>query len=156
MASVDAALKELTSLSQVLNKTSDDLTKHLNEVESALGTLKLGVSVWVTMRKENELSEPGNDGSRAQLTIVKMLGYGKYKNKWGLVFAEYCEDFFDGQYDQECFLRDAPREIRLAAVDKLPDLLKALIKKAAQVAEETMKKAGAAKEIAIGLSKNSR
>src|SRR6266705_2500335 len=130
MASVDAALKELTSLAQVLNKTSDDLTKHLTYVETALGALKLGVSVWVTLGKHNEISEPDTNGLRTPLTIVKMLGYSKYKNKWGLLFAEYCEEFFDGEYDQESFLRDAPREIRLAAVEKLPDLLKALIKKA--------------------------
>ena len=158
MATVDAALKELASAAQILNKTSDDLTRYLGEVESALVSLKLGVSVWVKLGEETELSEPTSDGlgQRTQLTIAKMLGYGKLKNKWGLLVAEYCEEFFDGQFDQECFLRDAPREIRLASVEKLPDLLKALIKKAKEIAEETTKRAGEAKAIAASLVENSR
>jgi hypothetical protein len=155
-SAIDSALKELASVAQVLNKTSDDLTKQLTEVEAALATLKLGVKTWVTMRKCSELSDPDNEGKRYQITIVQQLGYGRNNNKWGLLFMEYCEEWFEGEPDLLEFLRDAPREIRLLAVEKLPDLLNALIKEAKQITQETAKKAAEAKQIAAGLGKNSR
>jgi hypothetical protein len=153
---VDAALKQLASISHTLNEVSDQLSKHLVEVESALSAYKLGVSAWVELRKEKELSEPDNDGRRYEFTYVEMLGYGKYKGKWGLLAASYCEETFEGEFDQQHFLRDAPRETRLAAVEKLPNLLTALTKEAAQVAEEAAKKAEEARQIATGLGKKTR
>lgn len=153
---VDAALKQLTSVSHSLNQVSDQLSKSLADVESALSAYKLGVTAWVELRREKELSEPDSDGRRYEWTVVHRLGYGKHKGKWGLLVAAYCEETFEGEYDEEQFLRDAPRETRLAAVEKLPDLLKALAKEATQVAEEAAKKAEQARQIAAGLGKKSR
>ncbi len=149
---VDAALKQLASVSHTLNEVSDRLSKSLADVESALCAYKLGVSAWVELRKGKELSEPGSD----ECTVVHQLGYGKYKGKWGLLVACYCEETFEGEFDEEQFLRDAPRETRLAAVEKLPDLLKALTTEASQVAEEAAKKAEKVRQIAASLGKKTR
>ncbi len=153
---VDAGLRELASVSHSLNQASDQLSKSLADVESALGAYKLGVSAWVELHREKELSEPASDGRRYEYTVVQLLGYGKYKGKWGLLVASYCEEMFEGEYHEEQFLRDAPRETRLAAVEKVPGLLKALTENAAKVAEEAAKKAGKVRQIAAGLDKKIR
>lgn len=54
------------------------------------------------------------------------------------------------------FLRDAPREVRVAAIEKLPELLAALSSEAAKTADEVMKKTAAAKEVASALTKKPR
>ncbi len=153
---VDAALKQLASVSNSLNQASDRLSSHLTEVEAAISAYKLGVGAWVEIQREKEITDPDKDGRRYELTYVQLLGYGRYKGKWGLLVAGYCEETFDGEYHEECFLRDAPRHVRLAAVEKFPDLLKALTKEAAQVAEEATKKAEKARQIAASLGKNTR
>jgi len=152
---VDATLKQLASISQTLNEASDQLSKQIAEIESALNEYKLGITAWVELKKEKELTEPAEDGARLEVTIVEQLGYGKHKGKWGLLVTSYCEEF-DGENSNESFLRDAPRETRLAAVDKLPELLKALAQEGAKVTEEATKKAAQAKEIAAALSKKPR
>lgn len=156
MTKAEAALKQLASVSQTLNQASDELSQHLTEVESALNAYKLGVSAWVELRKETEPYEPDNDGRRYELTYVELLGYGKYKSKWGLLVAAYCEETFEGEYDQEYFLREAPRETRLAAVEKLPDLIARIAEEAAKVKEEATEKAVQAKQIAAALSRKNR
>lgn len=153
---VEATLKQLASISRSLNEVSDLLSKRIAEVEAALGEHKLGVEAWVELRKESQLSEPDDDGGRHPLTYVEQLGYGKYKGKWGLLVAGWCEETFDGQCDQEYFLRDAPREIRLAAVEKIPDLLEALAEKAARISQQAIKNAKEAERLAAGLSRKTR
>lgn len=70
----------------------------------------------------------------------------------GFSVAEYYDHEPDGT--RVVFLREAPRDVRLAAVDKLPDLLKKLVQKATEVANEATTKAESARQIAAGLSKN--
>jgi len=152
---LDDALKQLSAVSSSLNQASDKLSQHLAEVETSIGTYKLGVSVWIDLRKEKQWSDPGTDGRCYEWTAVDLLGYGKLKGKWGLLVASYCEETFEGDA-KECFLRDAPRDTRLAAVEKLPDLIKALTKEAAKVAEDATKKAERTRQIAAGLGKKSR
>jgi hypothetical protein len=152
---VGTTLKELASISQSLNEASDLLSTRIAEVEAALQGYNLGVEAWVEQQRE-AVSEPDNEGRRYELTVVTLLGYGQYQRKWGLLVVTYCEETFDGEYDEECFLREAPRETRLAAVEKLPTLLKALAEKAAKVSKEATRKAEEARQIAAGLSRKDR
>lgn len=154
---VDAALKQLASVSHTLNEVSDRLSKALADVESALSAYKLGVSAWVELGREKELSEPESDGRRYECTVVHLLGYGKHNGKWGLLIDAYCEETFDpSDPDKAQFLRDAPRDTRLAAAEKLLDLLKELTKEASKAAEQAAKKAEEARQIAAGLGKKTR
>ncbi len=150
---VEATLKQLASISQSLNEVSDLLSNRIAEVEAALREYKLGVEAWVDLARERETSK-ADDGRIYDLTCVQRLGYGKQNGKWGLLAVEYYEEF--DEEPEAIFLRDAPRETRLAAVEKLPDLLKALAEKAAKVSEEVTKKAEQARQIAAGLSKKAR
>lgn len=154
----EAALKQLASLSKSLNEASDHLNRQIAEIESALNAYKLGISAWVELKREQEQT-PGGDGKFYQLTHVEEFGYGKHNGKWGLLHSSYYEEFLDpgdAESVKTTFLRDASREIRLAAVEKIPELLSALSGEAAKITDAVLKKTAAAKEIAGALSKKPR
>jgi hypothetical protein len=146
--SVEATLGMLLSVSDSLNKASDFLTLRISEVESALARYKLGVEVWV----EIDRTDVG-DGN-PEYVWLRTLGYAKYSGKWGLLLSE-CE-LEDSENLRVLPLRESSRDARLAAVDKLPDLLKKLVQKATELADETTLKAEMAREIAAGLAQISR
>ena len=149
--SVKATLGMLVSVSDSLNKASDTLSEQILEVESALQRYKLGVEVWVNVHSWDIDAGVG----LPPITRVLCLGYGKSNGKWGLLVSESCDDEPAAE-GSVCFLRDAPRNTRLAAVGKLPDLLKELVQKATEVANEATAKAKIARQIAAGLTQMSR
>ncbi len=154
----EAALKHLASLSKSLNEASDQLNRQITEIESALNTYKLGISAWVELKREHEQT-PGGDGKFYELTHIEEFGYGKHNGKWGLLHSSYYEEFLDPgdpQSVKTTFLRDASREIRLAAVEKVSELLSALSGEAAKITDEVLKKTAVAKEIAGALGRKSR
>jgi len=153
---LDGTLNQLASISQSLNEASDLLSQRIAEVEAALREYKLGVEAWVELLREKE-EHTGTDGKGSLIvTRVQQLGYGKHNGKWGLLVAEWYDEFFEPSDVRSSFLRDAARDVRLAAVVKLPGLLKALAEKAAQVSGDAVKKAEQARRIAAGLSKKAR
>src|SRR5690348_17790672 len=124
---VETSLKQLSSLSKSLNEASDELSKQISAIESALNEFKLGVFAWAKepILMESELSEPDQQGQRYVVGYKYELGYGKHKGKWGLLVS-YGWDASDEQ--EFVFLRDAPRHVRIKAMDRIPDLLDVLIK----------------------------
>ena len=116
----DALLKNLTDLSRKLNEGSDLVSQRIAQLESALNELKLGVTAWVDVRVWKEmLDEP----SGQTIECEKSLGYFKYKGKWGLVLSEGHSALDDHEI---VFLRDASRDDRVEAVEKIPLLIKKL------------------------------
>lgn len=153
---VEASLKQLSSLAKTLNEASDELSRQITALESALNSYNLGVWVWVKepILTETELSEPDGEGHRYEVCYVHQLGYGKHKGKWGLVVGSFWDA--DPEEGQLTFLRDASREIRLKAMDRVPDLLEALAKELAVLTDEASKKAAEAKELSSALTKRAR
>jgi len=140
-AEVQASLRKLASLSHNLNEASDRLTAELNSVETAINKLKLGVGAWVEIR-----SEDTGDG----FTRICSLGYSKSKGKWGLVLYE-CLDGMD-EDGELTPLRDASRDLRIEAAEKLNALMEKLAKEAAETTEKVTKQAAETRKIASALS----
>src|SRR5690348_14909698 len=105
---VETSLKQLSSLSKSLNEASDELSKQISEIQSALNEFKFGVWAWAKepVLTESELSDPDEQGHQYQLNYIYRLGYGKHKGKWGLLIS-YSWEATDEE--QIMFLRDAPR-----------------------------------------------
>jgi hypothetical protein len=141
---IQASLRKLHSLSEDLNKASDELTAELNAVEDALNKLKLGVSAFVQLRQED-----AGDG----YTRIFMFGYYKLRGKWGLVQHEYIEGMEPDDDLGVVFLRDAPRDLRILAGGKLAELLTKIAENAAETTKNATLRAKEAKEIAASLSK---
>ncbi len=149
MTGVD--LNSLGSLAKSLNEASDALSKQIDEVEGALNKLKLGVWAWVELWRASEEWKGG--GGLREVTRVENVGYGKHQGKWRLLYSVSYDELPDPEYEQVYPLRDAPRMDRIDAVDRIPDLIKALEAKATEVAALAVKKAEEVKGLAAELQK---
>ena len=147
---VESTLKKLASVSQSLNQASDLVTSRIAEVEAALREYKLGVAARVDIRRWYDEGQYTDD-TWYRVGRTQCLAYGKKDGKWGLLTYIIAEE--SDEYEEFAFLREAPRDVRLAAIDKLPELLEALVEKAVQTTQEATKKAEKAGQIAAGLAK---
>lgn len=143
----DSSLRKLSRLSQSLNKISDDLSKALNAIEEAINSLNLGVSAWVRLN-----SEVCHDHNGSGYNSVTTIGYDRTRGKWGLLYASYLEETGPDPDDPPEFLRDAPRKVRIEAIEKLPELLEKLFESASAMTREAEISISKAQEIVTALS----
>jgi hypothetical protein len=115
--------QDLAALSQELNEASDDLAEQIAQAEKALNALKLGVTAWATISSWPSGPYGASEGCS--------IGYGKHNGKWGLKYLTWSDDFPES--DHSIPLREAAREDRISAIEKLPDLVKALEKRAREI-----------------------
>ena len=153
---VEASLKQLSVLSKSLNEASDELSKQISAIESALNQFKLGIWVWVhePLLIETERSDPDENGKQFEYNYYHQLGYGKHNEKWGLLVSYYWEGSDENM--KIVFLRDASRELRIKAIGKIPALLDVLAENMSELTQETTKKASEAKELAAALNNNKK
>lgn len=137
-----ATLQNLAALSQDLNDASDRLSEQVADAERALNALRLGVTAWVSLY-ERQVDIGASEPFWTNETVY--LGYGKHNGKWGLLYSTELDPFPNEAHVTP--LREAPREDRLYAVEKLPNLIKKLEERAQSVAEDARKKAAQVKEL---------
>lgn len=122
-------LDALSQLAPELNRATDLYTAELKEIEEQLNKLKLGIEIeldaWIqkgnSYTKEDERGEP-----LGVFHSAWTLGYGKYGRAWCLVVREYEVWTGNNEHTQESIvpLLEASRELRLAAAENIPGLLK--------------------------------
>lgn len=142
-------LSRLSTAAQTLNELSDQLTKEVTDIETALNRLNLGIWAYV-----NAVTlDSSDDGT---YTHGLQLIYGKSSGKWGFLVDEFREDVRNpDQGERETWpFKDAPREFRIKVVDKIPALLEALVKRSSEVASEITKKVRFAQELALTVNLN--
>jgi len=142
---IQANLKQLETSAHALNKLSDDLTKKVAEIEDTINGLNLGVTANVQI--ESWSDEEGTSSSRWR------LAYGKQSGKWGFVIEYLFEDhlsYANDEYSSWPF-KDSPREQRIKAVEKIPQLLEALVKTSSEVAEQISSKISYTESLAATL-----
>ncbi len=140
---VSASFQRLVAAATQLNAVSDELGRSIATLDDILKQLNLGVAIWVTVDEYCDAADPGRFVSRG-------LGYARAGSKWGIALRTitgYEQD--DPAYHtmDEWAFNDAPRAMRVAAVDKLPDLLEALAKAATTTAQEIQNKIGQAQAV---------
>jgi hypothetical protein len=130
-----------------LNDASDGLGVHVSQFDVALQTLNLGISTWIAIPGGWE--EP--DGSYCDWE----LGYDKINRRWGIALRALHGMRREGEVGsaEEWLFNDDPRAMRVQAVDKLPDLLRALCRKADDVTAEIEQKAMRAEQFVKGAQK---
>lgn len=124
-----AALDRARDVSARLATATDKLNVSLQQIETELAALNLGVTAAVEM--EQFEAAPG-------LTITKELRFGKADREWKLLY-ESGPDTGDPDNWSSTPLLNASRENRLLAVAHLPKLIKALV----DVAEKEIKNVSA-------------
>src|SRR5438477_2342628 len=133
---VSALLKQLSSASQTLSEASNKLTEQIKEIETALASYNVGIVTWVDLRRTSEEVEM-EKGNNLRVTRVDRLGYSKKYGKWGLFASSSIEEPEEFEW---WLLRDAPRELRILAVDAIPKLLEEMVSRAKQLTTDVRSK----------------
>jgi hypothetical protein len=138
--------KELADSSARLNSGSDELAKAIGPIDAALKKLNLGVPAWYDYRGSQD---PDPDGNYSYCSV----GYAKVGGKWGLALSAGSGSAYDERDNSETWLfNDAPRSMRIEALDYIPDLLEQLVKASNEVAEDLQRKAKHAHDLAEKIS----
>src|ERR1700677_2372080 len=133
---IDASknFSNLSKATSILNKASGELASAISQLDEMLQNLNIGLTAWLAFRS-HECESPEYD--------EEQLGYSKVSGKWGLAIRHIYGDPGEGREEVTgpWLFNDASRELRLLAVDKIPDLLELLAKVAAKTAEKVEEKA---------------
>lgn len=135
------AFGRLDGLAERLNSESNALNSTIELVESRLVALNVGLPVWLDHSLLNEEEPPGADKwGRTQKSVRLRLGFAKINGAWRLatsrvhVESGYYEGGSDGYEDSYTDdvqpLSAASREVRVLALEKLPDVVTALADRA--------------------------
>lgn len=158
MASSDSKITKIQTHFQTLscaatslNTASDELTKVIDVLDEALKKLNVGLAVWVTFSKWSD------DYDQGVMQISRythdQIGYCKVNGKWGIAIQRVSGDDA-GPDEPEGLLwlfNNAPRDMRLAAVDKIPNVIEELGKEAAKTAKIIQEKTNHVRELAAAI-----
>jgi hypothetical protein len=142
-AKVQASFQKLSSVATELNAVSDELGKCVTDLDAALKKLNLGVTTWLEIRSRED-DQTGDYSS-------DYLGYAKVGGRWGIALSKTTGNRNYGPDtgpDEEWVFNDGPRELRLASIAKIPELLNKLGDEATAMAEDVRNKLGEAQEVA--------
>jgi hypothetical protein len=123
---IKASCKELSVAATSLNETFDELGKSIEEMDSTLKELNLGITAWVHVSGRDE----------GETSWSHDIGYDRINDKWGIVIRTRSgSDRSPNQEEYEVWLfNDAPRRLRIEAVEKAPELCGKLVKEAESIA----------------------
>ena len=138
---VNDSLQSLFGNAQLLNEASDNLKKSIACLETSLKQLGLGIFAWVTISASND------GGAYSE----HKLGYAKIGPRWGLVIR--LEEGHEANPDSEVIemlpFNDAPRHLRLMAVEKIPELIEKLNTEAVATTTRINAKSSEVSQIAL-------
>lgn len=140
-ARLRSAFEQLSSAAHSLNTSTDELSKIFTSFDDALKKLNLGTTAWVTF-------DEGSD-ERGFYSYPDQLGYAKIASKWGLAIRQLKCDEHDGETEllQEWLIAEAPRALRIRAIDGLPDLVESLVSEVQRTSQRINEKLGVAREL---------
>jgi hypothetical protein len=144
LAKVQSSFQQLTEAATDLNSASDSLGRSISELDLALKKLNLGIRVWVTAQSDEE------DASYRR----KELGYAKVDGRWGIALRTVSGNYNDPDerdYIEEWLFNDAPRNLRIGAIGKIPELLAALSNEASETTKLIKGKLAEAEEVATAI-----
>jgi hypothetical protein len=143
-------LQKLSAAAAELNSASDELGKSIAAADEILKRLNLGVPAWYAF------AEDVDDEIRPTTSTRQLLGYARVNNKWGIALSILKEDLVGGRVyrDEEWLFADAPRWLRIKALDHLPKLLERLTEEAEKATGEIREKIKLAQTFAKSLKEH--
>jgi hypothetical protein len=119
---VQSSFQKLKGAATQLNAAADRFAKLIGEIDATLKPLNIGIDCWVKM---------GDGWDLGYSSGYDQVGYTKIEGKWGVALSSVTEDQ-NGEttYDGLWSFSDGPRELRLRAIDYIPQLLEALAEQA--------------------------
>jgi hypothetical protein len=140
-------LKQLSYAAEGLNNVSDIFNGEIKTIEEALASYNIGVSAWARACTLDEKALD-NDGAQIEYTRQISIGYDKRAGNWCLMASSFIPEWEDFS---EWILRDAPRDVRLVAIQGIPNLLEKLIEEAKKLTAEITQKTTEARALAVSL-----
>ncbi len=140
---VQASFTQLSSAAKDLNKASNELGQAITAIDNVLQRLNLGVPTWVKIHG-------GEDPYTGMGYWSRDVGYAKVGNKWGIALrtVEGDRNFPDEEQCESWLFNDAPRWLRIEGIEKIPDLLEALIKNTEETTQRIKSKIDQANQLA--------
>ena len=139
------SFKQLSETSTRLNTVSDEFSKAIAPIDAELKKLNLGVTAWHRYIGDGD----ENSGDFWE----RRIGYAKIAGKWGLALATVSGNIHYQEHEEEQWLfGDAPRAMRVEAVDHVPGLLEELVTQANKVASDLENKTQTARALALTIS----
>jgi hypothetical protein len=124
---LNKALSRAREVAAQLGPATDRLNTLIQAVETAIAELQLGVTAYVRMNPDDP-------------NWAHLLTFGKFSNDWQLLI-ESGPDGGDREDWSATPLRNMSRELRLQAVDLIPELIEKLIEEAASQVKAVQAKA---------------
>jgi hypothetical protein len=145
VAKIQTHFQTLSEVAFTLNSASDELTKAVGILDEALKKLNIGLMVWVDYASHD--GEPWEYDD-------EQIGYCKVNGKWGLSLQRLWGDNQSDNHGSEgpWLFNDAPREMRLKSVDKIPDVIERLGKEASDTAKRVEEKTKQVRELAAAIT----
>lgn len=145
-AHLQSSLQELSASATNLNTLSDQLSKQVAEVESAVN--KMGIGLSASVNTESWSDELGEEYDTWRLC------YAKHQSKWGFTIEHLSGHVAheDSHRSETWAFREAPREHRLKAVTKIPELVDALVQKSKDYAADVSATMSYAQALAAAFS----
>jgi hypothetical protein len=129
---IEVAAQKFPALSASLNTATDQLAKSVNDLDVLLKRFGFGIPVWFTFNQKAE--EPYYDNED--------IGYAKIGGRWGIsirTFRGIAERGNLPEIEQWLF-NESPRHLRVAAAEKLPELMEALVATATNMEKRIIEK----------------
>jgi hypothetical protein len=135
--------EKLAASAKTLNTISDQMGETVSELDATFKRLNLGIASWISFNSWSE----GPDWACDE------IGYAKVNGKWGLAIRSRNGNY---QYDDEnvtaeWIFNEAPRALRLEAVDRIPDLLEELVENVGKFTHNLTEKLKKSRELSAAL-----
>jgi len=135
-------LQEFQSVATDLNMKSNGINSTISICEQRIVNANAGIEYWLD--RELMRDNPTADEKGALIYLAWRFGFAKVAGDWHLAVQQvtrqwYVEDLGGGQRDEGWCIREASgpmarsqasRELRIAALERLPDLIQRLIAEA--------------------------
>ena len=130
MKRVTELLPSLAATAANLNNASKELTEVIERLNGALQRLNLGVTAWVELKDYSESDD--------SISWSQELGYSRIGREWRLTLRNTKHDHSLDEFEvlDAWPFNEAPRELRVRAIGKIPQLLKKLDQVANEIVEE--------------------
>ncbi len=142
---LSVSFQRLAKSAARVNAASDDLSKAVAPIDAALKRLGLGITVWHKYA--------GGEDADGEFWEHR-VGYTRIGRNWGLAISDVSGNvnYPDSYDDEEWLFNDAPRSMRVKAVDHIPGLLEKLIEQANKVAADLDQKSQKVRQIAATIA----
>lgn len=147
ISQIQTNFQTLSTVASSLNAASDELNKVVSKLDEALKKLNVGLTVWIVFEDRSDEQHPDQYD-------CDQIGYCKVNGKWGISLRRiWGNEFYDATGNEEgpWLFTDAPREMRLRSVDKIPVLIEALSKEASNTTKKIQEKTKEVSELAAAI-----